>query len=219
MIYYRETLERKIITGRESLMKDWLGFEKWFDFSHEHTFGGKVGKWLIVFGVDIIWITAATLFLLFVGGFGKAQLNVLIAHPIGQNTLYANLLTGTLGQPPSIGMVFFLACVLAPLWEEVAFRVFPIFLARKLTPNEPIEWCASSGADRGRLSFLFWACCFSSIIFGLMHGSVINILFQGMGGFLFSWLYLKNNCSYWSAVAAHGLWNFMVIFGFRIWVS
>jgi membrane protease YdiL (CAAX protease family) len=101
-------------------------------------------------------------------------------------------------QPPSNAYIFFITVLLAPLWEEAVFRYFPISLARKLGVNELL------------VPFMV----LSSIIFGLGHGSPFNILLQGIMGFMFSCIYVKNGYSYWSTFTLHALWNFMCIIGF-----
>lgn len=101
--------------------------------------------------------------------------------------------------PPSEQFVFFTTVILAPFWEEAVFRYFPITLARKL------------GVDNFLIPFMV----LSSIIFGLGHGSPINILIQGAMGFVMACIYVKNGFSYWSTVTLHALWNFMCIIGFH----
>jgi|SRR5690606_37319882 len=90
---------------------------------------------------------------------------------------------------------FFFSCVLAPLWEEVVFRVIPIHLAYKLGEDAVLP-----------------IIIFTSIIFGLGHGGPANILIQGVFGFILSLLYIKNNYSYWSVVLLHSMWNATCIY-------
>lgn len=91
--------------------------------------------------------------------------------------------------------MFFLACVFAPLWEEAVFRFFPLSIAK--------------GIDS---KYTWPIVVVSSIIFGLAHGSILNILIQGFGGFLLAGVYIKNGWSYKSSVAYHFTWNLMVAF-------
>jgi hypothetical protein len=49
------------------------------------------------------------------------------------------------------------------------------------------------------------------VLFAWVHGSTTNILIQGVGGFFFGWVYIKNGYSYWSAILAHALYNFTVM--------
>lgn len=90
---------------------------------------------------------------------------------------------------------FVFACILAPLWEEAAFRYAPITIAKKF------------GKD-----YLLPVIVISSIIFGWLHGhGVYSLIFQGVMGLVLSWVYIKNNYSYWSSVALHSAWNTLCI--------
>ena len=95
--------------------------------------------------------------------------------------------------PEPIQYTIFFTCIFAPLWEELAFRVIPIKLALNLNPES-----------------LPAVVALSSIIFGFGHGGVENILIQGVMGVILSWVYIKNNYSYWSSVSLHALWNITV---------
>ena len=214
-------------------MKKWLGFEKGFDFSsHEHTLAGKLKNFSLVFTVGIISTAIVSWALVYFRGTSKNELTSLLLRPIYPE-LYANTIFANAGE----GMLFFRACVLAPLWEEVVFRVLPIGLALVLISIATmlVKVLTLLGRIYGEtarptditpfpiihtklpVNLLLWTCLgISSIIFGLMHGDVMNLLFQGVTGLLFAWLFLKNNCSYASVVAAHSLWNIMVIFGLRM---
>jgi hypothetical protein len=85
---------------------------------------------------------------------------------------------------------YFMACVFAPLWEEVAFRVLPIQIARKVPQN--ISW-----------PIILVASC----IFGLVHNGVPSIMLQGVLGLLWSYVYIKNGYSYLSSFSTHLLYN------------
>jgi hypothetical protein len=96
---------------------------------------------------------------------------------------------------PNKGGLFFLAIISAPLWEEIKWRVFPIQVSRFL-PKE-----------------LVWPIVlFASIDFGLSHGNVFNIYIQGIHGLIFSYVYIKNNYSYFSSVFLHCIFNLSVIY-------
>ncbi len=87
---------------------------------------------------------------------------------------------------------FFFSCIRAPLWEELAFRVAPLTIAKTLNPKSIVP-----------------VVILSSIVFGLGHGyGTISLLFQGVMGLIFAWIYLKNGYNYLSAVSIHFLWNF-----------
>lgn len=91
---------------------------------------------------------------------------------------------------------FFYACIMAPLWEELAFRVIPISIARKFGEQ-----------------FIIPVVILSSLIFGWGHGNGTNsLLIQGVGGLLLSVVYIKTNYNYWCSVAMHFAWNFWIIF-------
>lgn len=89
------------------------------------------------------------------------------------------------------------ACILAPLWEEVVFRVLPIQILKKTNTLDSLG------------PYVIVAC---SAIFGVIHGGDENVFIQGVLGLLFSYVYIKNDFSYKSAVLCHMLWNVFVIF-------
>lgn len=90
----------------------------------------------------------------------------------------------------SVAGLFF-GCVWAPIWEELAFRVVPVTIARTLNQEAVLP-----------VVFL------SSIIFGWAHNfGPVSLLFQGFMGFAFSVMYIKNNYCYASAVTLHSMWN------------
>jgi membrane protease YdiL (CAAX protease family) len=85
---------------------------------------------------------------------------------------------------------FFFSCIVAPFWEEITFRVVPITIARILNP-----------------SLVFPVILLSSVVFALGHHWQFSLFFQGIMGFVFSVLYIKNNYCYLSAVTLHAMWN------------
>lgn len=110
---------------------------------------------------------------------------------------------------------FFFACVLAPLWEELMFRYLPfaLFIAPKLaTAGLSEEQIANN--EKFIKTFLGLLILSTSIIFGLLHGGPINILFQGVGGIILWKIFLQSGkYRYWYAVGAHALWNVSVSIG------
>jgi hypothetical protein len=87
--------------------------------------------------------------------------------------------------------IFFFSCILAPLWEELAFRVIPITIAKEYGKQ-----------------YILPVVILSSLIFGWGHGmGPISLLIQGVMGFVMAIVYIKNNYSYWSSVALHSMWN------------
>ena len=87
--------------------------------------------------------------------------------------------------------LFFRCCIIAPLWEELAYRYAPLTIAKRL----------------GEKKFIVPAILLSSIIFGYGHGSVGNIFLQGIGGLMCCIVYVKNGYSLWSSLLLHFLWN------------
>lgn len=98
---------------------------------------------------------------------------------------------------PSKYYTFFMCCIVAPIWEELAFRVAPLKLAKKFGEDTFVP-----------------IIIISSVLFGWGHGyGAESLLMQGVMGLVFSYVYLKNGFSAWSSMTLHALWNFMVIFG------
>jgi membrane protease YdiL (CAAX protease family) len=100
--------------------------------------------------------------------------------------------------PQSLFTTLFFSCILTPLWEELLFRHIPLQTLKLI----------SFRSEAQRLKALFLTVLLSSVIFGLVHGrGGISILIQGVCGLAFSYVYLKNSYSYWSAVILHSLYN------------
>jgi membrane protease YdiL (CAAX protease family) len=203
--------------------KPYGGFGELFDFSHSHSLKGKLKNIAFVFLIDLIWTICVSAVLIAVLSMDlKSIASLLLDSPFPPQwwgNASPELLLGiggdaTASAPSVLGKVFllvFFVCVMAPLTEEVLFRVLPIQFAQ-------IMAAVALALDKKKCSrFVLWICLgISGILFGWMHGSPLNILYQGMGGLLFAWLYLKNNNSYWSVVVAHFLWNFMLLIGLPI---
>lgn len=99
--------------------------------------------------------------------------------------------------PPKIQYMFFWGVIAAPLWEEAAYRYFPMKIAQKFGEDMIVPILIAS-----------------SLIFGWGHGmGFISIMMQGVCGFIMGCVYIKNGMSYLSSVALHALWNFQVEFG------
>jgi membrane protease YdiL (CAAX protease family) len=87
---------------------------------------------------------------------------------------------------------FFWVCIFAPLWEELAFRYAPITIAKGFGTQ-----------------YIPPVVVISSVLFGWGHGhGPYSLFIQGIGGLILSYLYIKNNYSYWSSVTLHFLINF-----------
>lgn len=98
-------------------------------------------------------------------------------------------------QPP-IAYLFFMTVIVAPLWEELAFRHGPGLIVKALGPDVMLP-----------------VMLISSAIFGWGHGQgAESILRQGVMGFIFFSVYIKNGYSYWSSVLLHASWNAFVFF-------
>ncbi|MEK9180119.1 MAG: CPBP family intramembrane glutamic endopeptidase [Patescibacteria group bacterium] len=177
-----------------------LGFSKWVDFDHTHSFAGKLKNVFVVHVVNFAWVIMALFILTQLTGKTSQEItSILAASPFIGSGILLKLYPAL---AVSVPLLFFLAGILAPYWEERVFRVLVNKYGRKHEPDfNPKKW-----------GFTWELMLCSSIIFGIMHGSPLNILFQGVGGFLYSYLYVKNNNSYWSIVLAHAMWNVSVIF-------
>jgi membrane protease YdiL (CAAX protease family) len=101
---------------------------------------------------------------------------------------------------PTQSQQIFAACVVAPLIEEVIFRLLPIQIARRIFA-EKFE------------DFKYYFVVLLAVIFGGMHGWIGNVFIQGVGGVFLGWVYIRNGYSYWSSVTVHALWNFMLMVG------
>lgn len=100
------------------------------------------------------------------------------------------------------GFTFFFTCLLAPLWEELAFRHGPLQIAKKAGEEYVLPLVVISSA---------W--------FGWMHGNgSVSILIQGVTGFIIAMVYIKNGFHYWSGVFLHFLWNFFLAFIVPVYV-
>lgn len=129
-----------------------------------------------VFGFTFVWVVFFFILFSYVPIYNWGQ-EVTTPFTIPRNKIYD----------------FVSACVIAPLVEELMFRVAPVMILEKLKLVKKVG-----------LEIMFLV----SLIFGFMHGGNINIFIQGIGGIGFSYLYLKQR-SYWSVVFVHFLWNFM----------
>lgn len=90
------------------------------------------------------------------------------------------------------------SCIIAPIWESIVW----VYAAAKIAKafNEK--------------KLLFPIMIISSCLFGWTHNAAEGVFLQGVVGFAFFSLYIKNNYSLSSAIFAHAFWNFIVIFIF-----
>ncbi len=101
-------------------------------------------------------------------------------------------------------LVAFMTLVAAPLIEEAVFRMMPLTLFEKRSPQ-----------------FLrMVVVCFGGVFFGALHGIrdhdfSFHILFQGFVGMMLGFLYLKNGpnqlASYFTCVAMHSAYNLTIL--------
>lgn len=111
--------------------------------------------------------------------------------------LYANfidLLYALLGTGSAAYEWFFLLIV-APVWEELLYRYFPLHIAKKLG-NE----------------YIVPTIIASSILFGWGHegGTHEGVLLQGVLGVIFSIAYIKSGYKIYVPILIHFLYNLLV---------
>ncbi len=101
---------------------------------------------------------------------------------------------------------FIYACVFAPIWEELVFRIAPILLLKKL------------GVLFSKYGIIVMLAV--SATFGYNHegGSAVHVYIQGVVGLLQCWLYIRSNYNWKLIVLSHALYNFMVGFALPFYV-
>jgi membrane protease YdiL (CAAX protease family) len=99
----------------------------------------------------------------------------------------------------SVILMLFMKLIFAPVVEEAAFRYFPITMVKNMERSQIRATIIVVGG----------------IVFGILHGHVLNILIQGVVGVILGYLYLRNYrsdlTSYLSCVAVHMMYNFTVL--------
>ena len=204
------------------------GADKLFEFgTHEHSIVGNIKNIFTAFCVVLIWTVFVSLFLKIVVGVGINEIRTILTAKMA---IYSMLIP--VGASKIIFVLFFFSCIFAPLWEELAYRYAPLELARgmeimlvktfphKIRRERGVEYDNERDCLYGNLrgtGFILPVILLSSVVFGQAHGNTINIMVQGVGGVVFSWLMLK--CGYWPAVIAHSMWNFMLMFGMPMLLS
>lgn len=97
---------------------------------------------------------------------------------------------------PDAFAIFFYYCFITPLWEELAFRVIPITIAKNFGQNMILPVIG-----------------LSAIIFGFGHpGGLDALLVQGIGCLVYSIVYIKSNYNYWLIASIHAAWNIWAFF-------
>ena len=89
------------------------------------------------------------------------------------------------------------ALILAPLLEELVFR----YAVLKMTLNH-----------LHLRQNVYLVAIIASFIFGAIHWHQNMFLYQGVLGFILSYLYIKTR-SYWLIVLFHAGWNALIYFG------
>jgi hypothetical protein len=156
----------------------------------ETTFLGKLRNIGLAFTICLFWVAFIEWFITTIYHIGSPYGSQLVPF-----------------EPPSKLHEFFFACIVAPLWEELAFRHAPLQIGKRLSTTFGTE-------------VVIPMVYISSAIFGWAHGQgAVSILIQGVMGFIFALVYLKNGYSYKSSVLLHAMWNFMVMFGLPYFVN
>lgn len=201
-------MEGRMSEERED-RKDQFGLKRALDYGyHEHTLWGNFKNVTAAFVINLLWLIVATGALAYLGKLKPNEIQALIQARLQVYSAFPAVLS------VSPAMTFFMSCVFAPIWEEARYRWGPLKIANAL------EFLYVGRRGFGSLTTsmcLLPTIVLFSIEFGLAHGGVMNILFQGVSGLLLSWVYVKSG--YRVAVITHGLWNFMVMYGLPIIVS
>jgi membrane protease YdiL (CAAX protease family) len=170
------------------------GLNKMFEFGrHEHSLFGNIKNVFTAFVANLLWTMFLVVFLHIGLGMKIDDIHLLISAQ----------LTVSPAQP-TIQAVIFFACIFAPLWEELAFRFVPLKIARFVQPQGNLK----------DSEIVLPVMIGTSIIFGLAHGSVVNILMQGVSGMSLAWVMIKSGYKY--SVLTHAMWNFMLMIGLPI---
>lgn len=143
--------------------------EKWFSFD-------KVKSMLFVFG-------AAMVLAFFCGALIK---------------LCDNGISGLIEPFTKVGLSqLILACIIAPIGEEIVYRIVPYELLHRTGYFEKLA-----------VPMAF----FSSVLFTWIHGFPFAMFMQGALGLLLCWLYMKHR-SWKLNMLAHSLWNLFWFIG------
>lgn len=110
----------------------------------------------------------------------------------------------------SLASSFFYACILAPIIEEPLFRWY--WTRKKLRNHDEDEILKEDAVAQLGRKPIYPVIIVCNIIFGFAHGGPINLFFQGIGGFLLSYTYLRNGRCIWSSIFQHSLYNAAIIF-------
>ena len=93
------------------------GMEKLFEFgTHEHSLVGNIKNIFSAFSVVLIWTMLMSIMLRMIVGLGAIEISSIITAKM---SVYNSVPVNLMGR---MWLTFFLACIFAPLCEEVAFR-------------------------------------------------------------------------------------------------
>jgi len=153
------------------------------------TFRQMAWNALATYGFCFLWVITIQLGLFFLGA--------LLGADAGKGVIEL-VMPASQSQPST-----FQALIWAPFFEELLYRVLPLSLA------------AAWDKGDGRL-IRFTMIAFCGVLFGLGHGSVVSILFQGVLGYMLARLFVKNYTSmvgaYLSCVFVHFAYNYTLTF-------
>ena len=110
----------------------------------------------------------------------------IIASLITKTTIKNSVISTIMGRTVLASFVF--ACVMAPIFEELAFRKILI--------------------DRVGQYSQKYAIILSGVLFGLFHGNVFQIFYATALGMIFAYVYIKSGRVYYTMIL-HGIINFM----------
>lgn len=103
--------------------------------------------------------------------------------------------------------------IYAPTLEEFIFRLLPALVILVIMETMLID-----DYQTMKREVFLWAAIISSAIFGIIHGSFINLFFQGVGGLVLWVVFLYGSRmgkdlfrGYASSVALHSLYNLSIL--------
>lgn len=99
------------------------------------------------------------------------------------------------GSPEKMGistLEYILYLPFGALWEEVVFRLMPSLLCMLVIFIAAILGILDHTNSKLWKQMFLSTIILSSIIFGYLHGNIINIFIQGVGGLIFFWVWIKS---------------------------
>lgn len=153
-----------------------------FLLNHDTGFLKRVRNIVIAYVICWFWVYYAATFQEWIFGTHIALKDLLLQFPFKREYNHP------------IAVDFYLSCFLAPLWEELVFRHLPLQFAKRNT------------------YLLLPIMLASAALFGWCHDKAPSLAIQGVSGFIFSVLYVRNGFHYWSSVFIHFLWNLVILF-------